>query len=142
MNCVRNYALLLSLVLAPVAVTQAAGLYKWTDEEGNVHYSQIPPTERPSKVITAEHPYLPQSPAADKAVNKANAQPAPEGMTNAEDAEAQLKRKNCEAARTNLATYQSFEKIVQPDGTDLILSAEMRESKIKETMKQITFYCE
>lgn len=139
MNRVRNCALLLSLLLAPIAFTHASGLYKWTDENGDVHYSQIPPTERPSKVIT---PDLSQAPAAGKGVNKANTSPAPEGMTTTDDTDAQLKRKNCEAARTNLATFQSFEKVVQPDGTEVVLSAEMRESKIKETMKQITYYCE
>ncbi|MGD9386124.1 MAG: DUF4124 domain-containing protein, partial [Thioalkalispiraceae bacterium] len=39
----------LSLLVSTAFVSttaQAAGMYKWTDEQGNVHYSQHPPRDK------------------------------------------------------------------------------------------------
>ncbi len=140
MTCVRGYALLLALLSAALTSAQAAGLYKWTDENGTVHYSQIPPTERPAEVLTPEPSNPPAPAAADTAANGNS--PLPEGMIQGNDAPDQLTRKNCEAAQTNLATYQSFNKIIEPDGTELVLSNEMREAKIREAQEQIRLYCQ
>lgn len=142
MDFVRNYALplllLMALLMAPLAASQASGLYKWTDEEGNVHYTQLPPTERPSQVI------IPQpSPSAKSSANdKADDTKLPEGYASTDDAKVKLKQQNCEAARKNLGIYESSEKIRQADGAELILSEEMRAAKIKESQEQIKLYCE
>lgn len=141
MNRIMNYALLV-LVLAPATFSQAANLYKWTDEVGTVHYTQIPPTERPSQAIAPEQ-NTSSNPTDDKQVEQAaDPFPAPEEMTHVEDTGSSLKHKNCEAAQKNLSTFQSKGKIIQPDGTEMMPSEEMRESMLKEIMQQITTNCE
>lgn len=136
MTIVRNYALLIMLMTAPLAASHAAGLYKWTDEQGTVHYTQIPPTERPAEVITPEPP----PPAQPK--EQADEEKLPEGLSSADTANLRIRQQNCETARKNLAIYQSSEKVLQPDGTEMVLSNEMREAKIRETQAQIKLYCE
>lgn len=137
MEFARRYLLLIVLLMVPIAGAQAAKLYKWTDEEGNVHYTQIPPTERPSEVITPE-----QAPPAQPAAEEGDAEKPGEGVSAAQADNMRIKQENCEAARKNLAIYQSATTILQADGTELTLSDEMREAKIQETRKQIEFYCE
>jgi hypothetical protein len=138
MEFVRHIALLVSLLLiAPLVSAQATKLYKWTDEQGTVHYSQIPPTERQAEVITPEAP----PPAQPEAEAKDTTKP-PEGISESQAANMKIKQQNCEAAQKNLRIYQSSAKVLQPDGTEITLSDEMREAKIKETQQQIKFYCE
>lgn len=134
MDFVRKSALLIVLLMVPMIGAQAAKLYKWTDEAGNTHYTQVPPTEHPTEVITSEPP-PPQPPAEDDTT-------LPEGMSATDDANMKIKQKNCEAARKNLEVYKSSEKIIQDDGTEMVLSEEMRAAKLKETEQQIKLYCE
>ena len=137
MDFVRNYVLLILFLMAPMAVSQASGLYKWTDEEGQVHYTQVPPTERPAVVITPEPP-----PPAQPAPDSKDDETLPEGLSSTDDANIRIKQKNCEAAKKNLSIYQSSDNILQPDGTEMVLSDDMRAAKIKETQQQIKLYCE
>jgi hypothetical protein len=41
MDNIKKIVLVVALVV--VAVSVQAGIYKWTDDEGNVHYTQTPP---------------------------------------------------------------------------------------------------
>ncbi len=155
MNSVRKCAVMVML-LATTTIAHAAGLYKWTDDKGQVHYTQLPPTARPAKELTPERSPVtepPQTTAKEQAEQTEQAQAAsdaeptalPKGMTQdaqAEDAKSQRKRKNCESARANLAIVETSKKIIGPDGTLVRLSPEMREAKVKESMEQIRLYCE
>jgi hypothetical protein len=62
-------------------------------------------------------------------------------MTATQATNMRIKQENCEAARRNLTIYQTSAQILQADGTELTLSDEMREAKLKETQQQIEFYC-
>jgi hypothetical protein len=137
MDFKRHYLLLLVLLLVPAVGVEAAKLYKWTDEQGNVHYTQIPPTERPAEVITTE-PTQPVQPSDEE---KANGSKQEDGVTATQAANIRIKQENCEASRRNLTIYQTSAQIRQADGTELTLSDEMREAKIRETRQQIEFYC-
>ena len=135
MNRVRNCALLLSLLLAPMAFTQAAGLYKWTDENGNVHYGQLPPSEH-----TAQKLSPPVNVPAQPAKEEKQTDKIPEEAKR--DAEMlRVKQQNCEVARGNLQTYQDYNSVRQPDGTVVEMSDEMREAKIKEAQEMIDKFC-
>ena len=59
--------LLIAVVITPLAVT--AGIYKWTDEAGNVHYgSQRPPdaTAERLKIKSGSQPYAEESVVEEK----------------------------------------------------------------------------
>ncbi|MEJ2406492.1 MAG: hypothetical protein P8171_19790, partial [Candidatus Thiodiazotropha sp.] len=53
----------------------------------------------------------------------------------------EAKRRNCEAAKSNLEVYKNSKKVQQPDGTVITLSDEMREMKIKEAQKMVDANC-
>ena len=60
-------ALLITAVSVPLVVT--AGVYKWTDAEGNVHYGSQRPADAPSermKIKTGEQPYTDATADKDK----------------------------------------------------------------------------
>lgn len=135
MKFVRNCALLLLLLTAPLAASQAAGLYKWTDDEGNTHYSQLPPSGR-----TAQKLKPPKDAPAPEATQQKEEDAIPEEAKSNAD-ELKVKRQNCEIAKGNMQTYKDSQKIRQADGKIIELSDEMREAKIKEAQKMIDNYC-
>ena len=137
MNFVRTCALLSVLMMVPLAASQAAGLYKWTDEEGTVHYGQLPPTDRAATKLAPPKDIPPTSQNAQQQTDE-TAIPE-EAKRNAEALK--VKSQNCEIAKGNMQTYKDYTHIRQPDGSVLELSDEMREAKIQETQVMIDKYC-
>jgi hypothetical protein len=112
-----------------LAMPALGDLYKWTDAEGKVHYSDQPPPPNVKQPITVK----PRSPATPTAVPAAEGTPAAGPKTYVEqDAEfnrrrveaaereaaekkaameAAEKKKNCEAAKTRLAGLQSGARV-------------------------------
>jgi hypothetical protein len=122
--------LLTTLACGCLLVMPALGdLYKWTDAEGTVHYSDQPPPPNVKQPITVK----PRSPATPTAAPAAEGTPAAAPKTYVEqDAEfnrrrveaaereaaekkaameAAEKMKNCEAAKTRLAGLQSGARV-------------------------------
>jgi len=116
-----------SLLLAMPAVGQ---VYKWTDAQGKVHYSDQPPPEVKQPVTVK-----PRSPSAPTAAPDAPGTPAStpksyveknaefnqrrvqaaekEAMEKKAAKEAEEKKKNCELAKVQLARVQSGERITR-----------------------------
>lgn len=151
---IRIIALFSLVLLALAGTAQAAALYKWTDEEGNVHYSQSPPESNSAeKIVTDEAPANQgeanngemadgqdgASAEGDKQATDENGIPVDAGQ---DPAIAEKRRKNCEIARQNMNTYKEYRKIRTPDGKMVIMSDEMRAAKIDEAQKMIEEYCE
>jgi len=112
-----------------LAMPALGDLYKWTDAEGKVHYSDQPPPPNVKQPITVK----PRSPATPTAAPAAEGTPAAGPKTYVEqDAEfnrrrveaaereaaekkaameAAEKKKNCEAAKTRLAGLQSGARV-------------------------------
>lgn len=116
-----------------LAIPALGELYKWTDAEGKVHYSDQPPPPNIKKPVTVK----PRSPAASAAAREAAgaAVDAPKSYVE-QDAEfnrrrveaaereaaakkaateAAEKKKNCEQARTQLAGMQRGGRITRYD---------------------------
>lgn len=127
-------ALLLLLSLAFSSGTQAASLYKWTDADGNTHYSQTPPEEGSAQKLQVKDKPATQP---EKPTEKDE---LPE-VSEKEARRAEIWRKNCEIARSNLESYKTSKRVMQEDGTIITLSDEMRKSKIQEAQKNIDKYC-
>ena len=135
-NTIRNTLLITLLCACPVAL--ASPMYKWVDEEGNVHYEQFAPTDRASeKLDSKSSEVLPPPQSAGQ--NKELDQPPP-AVT--EDEASRVKRQNCEAAKRNLDIYVRHNRIKQPDGSELVLSEEMREEKMRQAEEDIKQFCE
>lgn len=71
MNCGSRFArcgVLAALMFVSAAVP-AAGVYKWVDQSGKVHYGEAPPTEAPrseGRVHVPSAPVEPAAPLADR----------------------------------------------------------------------------
>jgi hypothetical protein len=133
------------LCLMPLQGAVAAA-YKWTDDKGEIHYSQTPPSATKVEVIntpsgTSASPANPAPQTSDtETTNGDSAARSPEAAK-AEDAA--IRAKNCTAARSNLETLKNAGEVTVKDAQGLLhsLTPEERKSRIEETEKNIKEFC-
>ena len=130
-----------SLLLAGSA--GAAGLYKWTDAQGNVHYTQDPPPQGQYQQLTAPPPPSAAAPDDDlqKARDALTPPPPPTADIAADKKRAAEFKKNCEIAKQNLAIYTAHRRIRNAKGEIVTLDDDARKAKIKESQDQINKFC-
>lgn len=138
----RITTILTGLLLALGTHQALAAMYKWTDEAGNVHYTQRPPNDRPTQVIKAPPPppanrgYTPPKLGAAKKDERPGESPE-----QAAEREALLK-KNCDAARNNLEVYTAHRRIQEGEGAEVIvLDDDERNRRIQQAQENIKKYC-
>ncbi|MEW6645757.1 MAG: DUF4124 domain-containing protein [Pseudomonadota bacterium] len=145
-------ALLLgTTLLAAAAGSLAAPMYKWTDSEGNVQYTQSPPPKGSFQKMTPPPAPASSPDAADQGDATATAAPEAkeEGAEATAQEEAERKRleaaaakHNCEVARKNLEIYTAFRRVMNDKGEVVVLSDEERAAKLKEANDMIKQYCQ
>lgn len=144
----RNTLITLSFAAILLSGTAMAAAYKWTDSQGNVHYSQ----ERPSEdevAVTVENiaPPVPvPTPAQGQGLpgeaNEEEVSDTPEATSEFNpEHQAEIYRKNCETAMKNMEVYRTSRRIRDTKGEVIRLSKEMREEKLKEAQQAIDKYC-
>ena len=142
----------LSVGLALLCVTPAfAEIYKWTDENGNVVFSEKPPPDgkaealkprvgRASPPAAASGPAAAAEPQSD--ITDASHGQAPEKLTPEQIAR---KRQNCENAKSQLADMQSARanrlQYVNEQGERAFLTPEQREERTRKAREAIKEYC-
>ena len=145
--------LLMASLMAPVAPLHAA-VYKWVDENGQVHYG-----ERPDKAARAEKLNLPELPATEPRISK---EAIEIDRLNREEARARAreqaarqpkpvkpkippaeKRRLCRQARGDLQTILSRGRMreINNKGEYIYLSEEQRQQRIRATRQRIKRYC-
>ncbi len=123
-----------------------ARMYKWVDEDGQVHYSQQPPMDKKSEHIKATPPPRSSGKSADKDTKEADAEQATaeedETKQYKVETEASIKR-NCKQARDKLTSFTMRGRVqVNEGGTYRTLTEEERQAGIAEAKKRIKQYCE
>ncbi len=136
--------------LAMLAVSGPhAGIYRWTDAEGNVHFSQTPPPDIQAEPVTV-HPPPPSSgqpnPELEKATEAFDQWYAERKKREAEAAkkraEQRQRKANCEKARRNLATITSRGRVKLIKGDEAVaLTEEERQALIADLRKQVETFC-
>ena len=144
-------ALLLAGLLAHPAY---AGIYKWTDAAGEVHYSQTrPPGDTPAEMIEGASP--PPDPAAvhqeqqhlqdrlDAMDGRRKAEQEAAGLEKEREEVAKVDEKNCITARNNLVKLQQggTKRYLTPEGDVVRLTDNERARHINEANSQIEMYC-
>lgn len=114
----RMSQLVMSLLLLSAVTPVAAGVYKWHDENGQVHYSERPPMAGEAKRMTLE-PAPPPDPLATERAERIQldnelwreekARREEEQAKAKQDEE--LRKRNCAAARGNLSVYQTSGRV-------------------------------
>lgn len=139
----------LLFTLSAVAVPAAAGMYKWTDADGQVHYSQSPPPtgvqgqelKAPPKVDSesaVEDLKARQKGFDERVENKAKAE---EEAAKTADQAAE-KARYCEQLRADLAGLQTAQRIFTGEGADRRrLGEDERQAKMKDIEAKLAKDC-
>jgi len=143
----------LTFMCSPISM---AGIYKWTDAEGNVHYGQQRPTDTSSeKMQVPQHTPVNKStymrPGQKSADAKAGSEPddaankktdKPEEVKETK-AEKKQRLADCEKVRKNLATMKSNGRIrsKDKDGNIRYLSDEEKQARMNKSNKTLEKHC-
>lgn len=126
-------------------------MYKWVDEQGTVHYDQLPPSNRESEMIKPQSGPAKQTATEDVTENKKTdsvdldekaTPPETSAKTSPEDEMSRIRNENCKRAKTNLGLYMGQEKVRQPDGSEIVLDDEKRAQMMEQAQQAIDKYCQ
>lgn len=144
-------ALLVGLVFMAATNASAAKVYKWVDDEGNVHYGSNPPEDSNYKTLKTYKQKPSTSPANDEATPKgddtsATQKPAPGNAPEMADRRKEIREEmktRCETARHNLDVMETFRNITMedPNGERRKIGQDEKEEKIKQAKEDIKRYC-
>ena len=135
----------MALTAASTAFAGGGQVYKWTDAEGVVHYSDAPPPTTQSNVQTVrvsggDRPHD----VAGSAPTEPNAGQAPGQNQVAQNTPAASDHsKDCATARSNLELLQSKFQVTVTDSTGkaVPLDDKTRQVQIADMNAQIAVYC-
>ena len=159
-----KYILLLTGLLTLAAANSHAAIYKWVDEEGNVHYSQEKPTGatntermnisgyKPEDTSTYKKPSLNKKeegkPDEQAKEGEENQQQDPQAAAPKEEdpmkkMDPKKKKQGCESAKNNLATMQARGQIRtrDADGNLRYLTEAEKQARIKKSQDIIKKHC-
>lgn len=141
--------LTITVLMALAGQTSIAGIYEWTDKDGQRVYSDRPPVDADSRRIDPT-PGV-DTDAALEAQADVRQRLEELDKERAEHAEAEqqkqreleIARHNCERARQKLARLEMLPRIVamEGDGSTQRLDESERQAKIEEARKEIEEYC-
>lgn len=129
---------------------QAAGIQKWVDESGQVHYGDSPPTSAQTEEIRVSRP--PANPG--RSLPRLGGTSDGEGETEQTQAEAppqappevpaDEKSQFCEEARKDLRTLERNQRIRlrQADGSTRVMTSEEIEQRREQAEADVERYCQ
>lgn len=133
--------------------TAMAGMYKWTDKDGNVHYSQQPPTEGNYETMHVDT----QSPDGSDTGPASQSSPSystpgtsdngssgggSDAVQQTEAKAAAQRQKNCQQAKKALETYTVYRRLRDKSGKVIRLSDTERAKRIKQAKDAIQEFCQ
>ncbi len=136
--------ILLLATLLVVSASASAGLYKWVDENGNVHYSQKPPRDKQYKKLRAPAPVTTSPQPLYKSVKiKPDAPTKEDEFIASKQAEIKrLRAKNCKQSRENLKNYQIYRRFKNnKTGEVTIITEEERARQLEKARQGIKEFC-
>jgi len=147
----RTIQLLMALFLSFfISNLSLAGIYKWTDDQGNVHYSDEAPDKAKSEILNPDTAIPDGTEDArtelDRQTMRLNKEQeeqkkAEEAVKAKEAAEAKRKQ-DCIALRKNLHTYLTENRVAtKVDGQTAVIPYEQRLEKMEQIQKQIETVC-
>ena len=153
---------ILLILLTLVSASALAGLHKWVDANGKVHYSDQPPpanveattlrfTSGTTAPVSAGDTAASSVPAAPKTIaeREAELKKAQQAKKEAADraareqVEVETRKANCIAARKNLSMLQEGMRMIEIDdkGERSYLNDEQRQQRIARAQQDVSTYC-
>lgn len=150
---IYNYRFILAiLIIFPFSHTlQAAKVYKWTDDDGNVHYTQKKP---PVKTVTEMKVDIPKPDAASTTKPRVDPREALKDIDKGKEEkqekestaqkEAEVRTENCKRAQQQFQTINSSGRLYEIDskGERHYWDDATRISKLAEAQKSIEEWCQ
>lgn len=147
------YAVAITLTLAVSGIAVAGDIYKWVDEDGNVHYGDKPVSNGSERVAIESRPtdrarvqsqY--QAAAQARAENRdARAQADEEGRKAEEElrAQAEERRQKCEASRATMQQFVRSRRIYTQDesGERVYMDEAQMQAARERVENDINEYC-
>lgn len=153
----KRQLIILTAVLA-FGTVNAQKIYKWTDENGNVHYSSTKPANDNVETIKLKPPKVRKKPKqadlksaeskADEAKDKQEKQPSPkeERQANRQKAavDAKEQQRECNMARKNLNALSSSTRVATTDenGARRMLTDQERVNAFEKANQAIKQNCQ
>ncbi|ARU54934.1 hypothetical protein OLMES_0842 [Oleiphilus messinensis] len=135
-------AILAMSILAPTAL-QAERIYKWTDDNGVIHYGDRRPSDKSSESLEVKTGH--SAPTQEAATSKTDEAKPTAGDPAAAAAYKEQRKKACEIAKTNLSKLQSYSRIRIKDketGEYKYLSDEQKQAQVKESERIVKENCD
>ncbi len=139
------------LALSFTAPACHAGVYKWTDDQGKIHYSDTPPAQRPSQEIRTDKANAAESEAARKALAnkltesdlKRKKAMEEEEKRKAEEEKQREQAEHCQRARAQLTLLSGAGRITRIDaqGQRYIMDDAQRQDSMAEAQKWVDQFC-
>lgn len=132
------------------AANADAGLNKWVDEKGKVHYSDQPPVGvEVTKLHAAPSPASAPAPAKSLAEREAELKKARQSKAEATERDAlkqsnaEIEKANCAAAQQSLRSLQQGSRLVEYDakGEQRFLDDSERQQRIAKGQEEISKWC-
>lgn len=138
-----------SALILGFAGIATAGMYKWTDKNGTVHYSQQPPSDGNYETMHVDT----QSPDGSETGSGSQSGPtysAPDTSNNGgsdaikqtEAKAAAQREKNCAQAKKALETYTVYRRLRDKSGKVIRLSDTERAKRIQQAKDAIKEFCQ
>ena len=152
---IRKYALacLMMFVVSASGITLANDIYKWTDEDGNVHYGDRPsgdsseerlgisskPTNQASVQARVESHYERDVATKEEAAAAAGGGPSEEDLL----AQAREKAQKCETYKARLQKFVTSRRLYKQDesGERVYLDEEQTHAARERVENQVQEYC-
>jgi hypothetical protein len=142
------------IVLSLIGLNAHAGVNKWVDPEGKVHYSDAPPPEAKTETVRntsgkgqteAPASYSPKSYSEREAEMKKSKLEKEEAAQKKaqEETNTKAKQANCEAARQNVRSLEAGGRIVTYDanGERTYMEDDARTQRLEEAQGAVSKYC-
>lgn len=125
-------------------------IYKWTDVEGKLQYSELPPPAgityevvRKSAKATPGESALSSQQAREREELARQEAERKEQAEKAQQATQDQRTKNCEIAKKNVEVLQGDSQIVKTnaEGKKVVVDAEQRTAELKKAQKDADYFC-
>lgn len=148
MNRKQLLHVMVSLMLLITAPSVMATMYKWVDDEGNIHYSQTPPVDREASTIAKPRTPPPPPPSTegepDATASEGGEELQGDGPTEEEiRAEKERIAQECQRARQWISEIENKPRlrVRDDDGNLRYLSEEERQARLKQAQDYLKKYC-
>ncbi|MFK5912815.1 MAG: DUF4124 domain-containing protein [Woeseiaceae bacterium] len=131
--------ILLLATLMIFTFSASAGLYKWVDAEGNVHYSQKRPRE--TKYTKIKPPAAPAE-SSKPLYSSGKTSTTPKTAITSENAKNEkIRADNCAKAKKNLNSYTVYRRFRDKEGNVKVIDDQERARQIEVSQKAINDFC-